>query len=328
MRKFNLVFYTFLFISCANNIESQNKDVFSIVNWNVQTFFDSNKDGNEYKEFTKANLWNQEKYEYRIKNLCDVIQNLNADIYVLEEIENQNILIDISNYINTNKWNSKDKWNYSCFNKSEFSCIGIAIISKYPLSQLKVHNFDIKTELSTPPIMRNLLEVTVNIGDKPITIFANHWKSKSGKKDKSDIWRTYQENLLASKINLVKNTNSNDYPILICGDFNKDIKEFSIENNIVTLDSGIFDKHNFVNVISPWFNVDGSFSTTYGSYYYNNEWERIDNFFVCGQLEILEFYPCTQEPFLTDEFIPNSYKINSGKGYSDHLPLYGLFKIK
>ena len=90
--------------SCSGGCYAQNeteteelKTPLSVVNWNVQTFFDANKDGCEYTEFQKSSDWNKEKYQERVKRLAQVISTLDADIYVFEEIENENVLQDISN---------------------------------------------------------------------------------------------------------------------------------------------------------------------------------------------------------------------------------------
>ena len=52
----------------------------SIINWNLQTFFDANKDGCEYKEFQKSEKWNKDAYQKRLDRLCTFMNQSNADM--------------------------------------------------------------------------------------------------------------------------------------------------------------------------------------------------------------------------------------------------------
>ena len=111
-----------------------------IVNWNAQTFFDAEACGTEYKEFAKGNSpWNKELYEQRLDRLCDVIEKLDGDIVVLEEIENGNIVYDISNRLQKNSFRRNKLYRYACFAKSRGSSIGCAVLSRLELEKMKVH---------------------------------------------------------------------------------------------------------------------------------------------------------------------------------------------
>ena len=79
----------------------------SVINWNLQTFFDANRDGCEYQEFQKSEKWNKDAYLKRLKNVCSFMNSTNSDIYVFEEIENAGIIYDISNQLAGNVWNQK-----------------------------------------------------------------------------------------------------------------------------------------------------------------------------------------------------------------------------
>lgn len=317
------------FLSCslsfAHGEHLFSSDSFSVVNWNVQTFFDAKKDGLEYNEFKQSD-WTVSKYNDRLERLCSVIKELNADIYVFEEIENEGIFYDISNFLAGSNWNLNESWNYFCFEKPDDSAIGIGILSKFPLSNLKAHDIDIRIDGNEKPKMRYLLEVTVGIRENNVEFFVNHWKSKSSGYDESRIWRQYQENLLCQKL-IEYSTENQNCPVIICGDFNMDIDEFCTEENFVKLCSGNFCETHDIKVQSPWLNLDGSLSTNTGSYYFDENWERIDNFFIMGNIRFVDFRVCSEDPFLDKNGKPFGYKIYSGEGYSDHLPLYGVFSL-
>ena len=78
---------------------------------------------------------------------------------------------------------------------------------------------------------------------------------------------------------------------------------------------------------SPWFEKDGKFTFDTGSYYYNGEWERIDNIFLAGNTLLVSFSTVSDSPLADEEGIPASYKIFTGEGCSDHLPLKCVISI-
>lgn len=334
MNKFVLKFFVlFIFsgflLSCSNQTASSHEaaeKLVTVISWNVQTFFDGEKDNCEYEEFKKTSLWNREKYQNRLKKLCSVIEQLNADIYIFQEIENEKILYDISNQLAGKSWNSKNNWNYSCFSKPEGTAIGCAVLSKYELSNLTTHQLDIRSLKSEQPAMRYILQVAAKTENKSLTIFVNHWKSKSGGEEKTEIWRDWQESLLSRLLN--EYSESTDNPqVVLCGDFNRDINDFVHKKNNVYLRNAGCGTTSTVTVNSPWYNSTGGYTTETGSYYYQNQWERIDHIFVYGNIKVLSFSPCCQEPFAFQDKTPYAYHISSDSGYSDHLPVKAVIKL-
>ena len=67
-----------------------------LVSWNVETFFDAVTSGDEYKEFRSSSKWNEASYKNRLFKLVEAIKILDADVLVLIELENKEILYDIS----------------------------------------------------------------------------------------------------------------------------------------------------------------------------------------------------------------------------------------
>ena len=327
-KTFYVIFASIMIFGCSletSQCQKENQTGISLVSWNLQTFFDAETEGTEYSDFIKNADWNKDAYHNRLNKLCGVISSLNADIFVFQEVENSNVIIDISNKQQTNAWNSKGQWHYSCFSKKEGTSIGIAVLSKYPLENLKTHSLQIENQKEKQPETRLLIEVEAIIKDKTITIFANHWKSKSGGQVQTEIWRDWQELQLSQRLISKKETDK----IVICGDFNRDAKEFICNfsgkyKDYNTVLRGVSESCNSiknVNVYSPWFLQNGSFSTEKGSYYFNDSWERIDHIFCYGDIKILGFAPKIAETWATSEGIPKKYLIYSGNGYSDHLPI-------
>lgn len=323
MEKIRRILYSllaFIFSGCFSARIPANS--FSIVNWNVQTFFDGNCDGTEYSNFTKSQIWGKESYKKRLEKLCAAINSINADIFVFEEIENSGILYDITNFMSSKSWNTKDSWQYGAFSKNPGDAIGCAVISKFPISEVTIHNIDIRTENSEQPAMRPLMKLNIIFEGKDFCVFVSHWKSKSGGAEESEVWRNWQESILAKKINEHKN-----FPVLACGDFNRDISEFKSaeyksgkNGQNIELRSFYTPENENAPVYSPWLDTSGEQEEP-GSYYFKDTWERIDHFFANDKITIKNFEVLTEGNWCGENFIPKAYKIYTGEGYSDHLPI-------
>lgn len=332
LKVFYVLFLMIFFGSCTagcsaeKSVLSSEKKTVSLVSWNVQTFFDGEKDGCEYADFQKSSYWGRQNYQERLERLCDTITTLNADIFVLIEIENKNILQDISNCLAGGGWKNKDFWHYSCFAKEQGTAIGIGILSRFEIVDFTTHSIDIRTQKIIEPSMRYLLQVTFDAGGNELVVFANHWKSMSEGEVETEIWRDWQESQLASRLNEL-----NDAGILpavvVCGDFNRTAENFIKLEGKNLLRAAGFGEQKLVDLQSLWFTKDGSFSTETGSYYFNDCWERIDNIFYSGDIEPLVFEPQARTPWATDGKIPNAYKLSTHTGYSDHLPLLFRFSL-
>lgn len=296
--------------SCAAPAETV-----TVAAWNVQTFFDANTVGTEYRDFIKSKQWNEQAYETRVGRLCEVMRQLDADIFVFEEIENADVLIDITNRLAGASWNQRRSWKYMVFAKNEGSSIGCAVLSRFPLKQPTVHAVDIRTEQISQPDMRPILRVTADADGRELVLLVNHWKSKAGGAEKSEVWRNWQEKLLAS---LMRGEVAAGNAVLAAGDFNRDILEFERREHDA---SGLTDVllAGDVPAVSPWF--CGGALLEPGSYYYNGGWERIDHFFASENITFLEFRAAVGN-WCEDSGAPKRYKIYNGQGYSDHLPLF------
>ncbi len=300
--------------------ERKNFEELRVVNWNVQTFFDAINNGLEYGEFLSSKNWGEKSYIERLERLKSSIKIFDADILVMEEIENEGVLHDISNFL-AGEWNQNKVYRYACFAKDEGSSIGCGILSRYPLERLTLHSVDVHGETSVPK-MRPIMQLAVLKGGKKLILFVNHWKSMSGGEMETNVWRLRQESVLSRRVSIEKNKGN---AILMCGDFNRDICDFSegTERGMVLLRRLPSDDcTDGIEVRSPWFDAKRNLINP-GSYYFDGEWSRIDNFFVAGGADILDFGPLTDGPWCDEESsIPIRYQIWNGNGYSDHLPVF------
>lgn len=306
-----------LFFSCANVNELAKKDSIKITNWNLQTFFDGNNDGIEYSEFTNKNSkWNLERYESRLDKLCEMIEKTDSDVFVMEELENEKIIFDISNRLSHQVWQPGKVYKYAAFQKDEGSSIGCGVLSRFVISNVRFHSLDIKTESEEEPSMRPIMELMICPYDSCVHMFVNHWKSKSGDEVATEKWRLWQECLLTDLC--LSGSQSTSDVFFAVGDFNKDISEFNRDElSKIYFTSFERERNQMVEMFSPWDDADDQV----GSYFFRGDWERIDHFFctspsVINHFEVLDF-----PELLNDDGTPDKYVIASNSGYSDHLPI-------
>ena len=300
----------------------KDKTTVKVASWNCQTFFDAENDGAEYSEFLTSKKWGKEMYLERLERLTQVIRSLDAEVFVLEEIENENVVHDLSNFLSS-EWNQKKLYTEACFAKEEGSSIGCAVISRLPLSDFRSHSIYVYDSNNSMPKVRPIMEVKVLKNEKPLTLFVNHWKSMSGGEEETEIWRCRQENLLCQRLEECLLSGES---CLAVGDFNRDILSFEKGkgHGKIILRKNSEEKESDekgIEVLSPWYRSDGSLVEP-GSYFFNDQWSRIDNMFFCGEGGFLYFLPQTDGPWCMEESeLPLPYALWSGSGWSDHLPL-------
>ena len=325
MRVMKNIVFTSLLLACLTACGSfgavtgsgNGESSIRLVSWNVQTFFDAEADGSEYKDFVSDKRWGVAAYSERLRRLCDCLTVLDADVIVLVEVENEAVLRDISNYL-CSGWLPGKRYRHAVFSKEKGSSLGCAVLSRHPLEDLSCHGLDARATSGTAafrksPSLRPLMQVSVVKDGKRLTLLVNHWKSMSGGAGESEVWRAAQESMLAERMEEL-----GSIPAVACGDFNRDVQDFAGgDDGLVVLRSG----KKRIAVRSPWIPADGE-PVGPGSYYYKEEWSRIDGFLCAGRAELEDFRPETGGPWCQEETkIPRKYKVWNGQGYSDHLPI-------
>ena len=344
MKKMHFIFLLMimgLFCACGNQltpepvgkkkesrklIDSAGKMNISLACWNTQTFFDAVSDGCEYQDFLRPEKWTKEKYSKRLDRLCEIMALLSSDIMVLVEIENEAVVQDITNRLAASEWNKKQSWQYVCFAKEPGAAIGCAVFSRFELCDMKVHSLDIRTQKIKQPSSRPIIQVTAKTGEKELVVFVNHWKSKSGGEEESEIWRDWQEAVLAEKMREVvqgSNCNAEERIVVACGDFNRGAEDFIIHPDRLSGTNFILRSSDgaALQLYTPWLDLNGRVEAGKGSYYYKDEWERIDNIFSIEKGVITRFQAVNIPPLVDEEGKPQAYKVYNESGYSDHLPL-------
>lgn len=279
---------------------------FSVATYNVQNLFDLNIDGTEYDEF-KSKKWNKTAYKLKLNNIAKVIQEINADIIALQEVESIQALNDLQKLL--------PQYSYKNFTKDSSSAIGVGVLSKIlPMNDVSI---PIETKHS---YYRPILHLEFKLENKNFHIFINHWKSKRS----SESYRIDYAHALYKQIKMLPK--NSDYIIL--GDLNSNYNEnqtfeFDTKLNDTYGITGINDILNHdKDLINLWHEV--SIFNRF-SYIYKGEKTTPDHIIISQNLfdNLGVSYIDKSFKVFKPEYL---YANNSiSKKYSDHLPVIAQF---
>jgi len=314
---------------------------FKVATYNVQNLFDNKNQGTEYKDYipNKSN-WTKKISKIKLLNTAETICEINADILALQEIENQNVLKQLLKLLKR----VGCPYKYSAISHKKGSAIQVALISKFPI----INSKDIQVSYS--PRVRNILEVKVNIEDKQLTLFINHWKAKS----RNGFESKRIEYAEALKQRLLTLTPNSEYIIL--GDLNSNYDEHltttkklnntdgktAIGDTLKTVkEHKLIDKDQIVNLKNYHYNTwqELEYHLRWNHKFYSHK-STLDHILLPSTLfngkgidYVNNSFSVFKSPNLfTKKGYINSWQIKNKKhigiGYSDHLPIFAYFDTK
>jgi len=332
--KYLIIFIFSIFLNAQN---------LKIASYNVENFFDLKYDKTEYLEFipNSSSLWNQRNFNIKLNNIIRVIEDINADIIALQEIENESLMKLLKQKL--------PKYSYYSFAKYSKGAVGLGVLSK-----IKIKNqtsIDVKFQNAT---YRPILKTTFIKDEIEFKIFNNHWPSKKA----SETYRVKYAKILQDRLKKLPK----DYDYILLGDFNCDYNEFetfkknlklnktngitginhilntTINEQFVTLED-ILENKKRVHY-NLWLELKSfeRFSTKF-----KNQNNTPDNILLPVALfddKKLSYIPNSFKVFKPDYLYKNgeiirwkmskSLKntIHKGEGFSDHLPIFAEFSIK
>lgn len=337
---------TFLLLISFSPILSQTKiDTLFIAFWNTENFFDTVDDPKiNDEEFLPGaeRQWTEDRFDKKMYHLARIIRMMNQgkgpDIMGFCEIENQNVLDTmVSKYLSDLNYSiayleSPDKRgidNGLIFKSSEFSLINIQADT--------VHLSD---NWPTRLIFGVNLLTKEN---KKLTVFVNHWPSRSGGQIESESKRISAANTLKNDVDRIFSTDKNAN-IVIIGDFNDDPVNTSVLDvlraNPIKCDS--LPSGFEMNSAGELFNLSyQAFENGLGSFKYKDIWNMLDQVIVSGSLitgNDLNYVCNSFEVFKPKLIVTQSGKYEGAPfptyggrkylgGYSDHYPVIAKFKV-
>ncbi|HOV39996.1 MAG TPA: hypothetical protein PLG79_14850, partial [Spirochaetales bacterium] len=333
-------FILLLFSSCGGcSLQWEEQDTgntYTFLSYNVHNLFDDEDAGTEYAEFSgEKGSWGRPEYLNKLENLGKVLRDASpsgADFLAFCEIENARVLEDLVNL----QLQRKGYRTYGAVAESG-APTGIGFISRLPVLQSRAHQ-----PVSEGFPQRPILEVEVDCGGHPLTVFICHFKSKTEGAEATEENRIASATVIRKRMReLLEADLSRE--ILILGDLNENINEYErvgkqyrtallpleaeIDTDrslIVASDAAGSERGDDPGVLySPWLMGFGN----KGSYVYRGKWETIDHMLLSRSL--------LDPPglaFLTYTVVQPAYALNEAGepnvSYSDHLPLLLELNIK
>lgn len=172
-------------------------DELKIATYNVENLFDGKNNGNEYLEFRiggKNSQWNENKYIEKLGEISKVLEELNADIISLNEIENAEVLKELAEI---------SGYKYHKFATTKNAPIGLGFLSKFPIiSEMREVIFGVKT--------RPIFMIEVDLGGESLKLFTAHFPAyRNGDEVRKKVAR-----------HMLKLANENYKKSIIMGDLN------------------------------------------------------------------------------------------------------------
>ncbi len=335
-----LLYISFLIwalVGCNKNASpSKGKHEIKVACYNVENLFDTKDDAGKIDEEympESEKKWTQERYIKKLNSIHKVLSGIEGDgnvpaIIGLTEVENKNVLRDLVRQTSINE-------RYGIVHHESPDVRGIDCALLYDSSIFKVleHealpvNFDFDPEVKTRDII--YAKGQINGTDEILHIFVNHWSSRRGGLEASEIKRVTCALVLKGKVIEIFKEDENA-KILIMGDFNDETDNKSIAQTLGAKSSfkALQNKELFNTAAS----LDKAGK---GTYNYKGNWNMLDQIIVSGNLlndkKGLNA-SSTMAIFQQDWMMYDDKK--KGKvpsrtyggpnyygGYSDHLPVY------
>lgn len=308
-------------------VSEKQKMSFDIMSYNVENLFDTIDDPNKADEdFTPSGKlqWNTAKYYEHMNHSVEAITNKGTNfpaIVGLIEVENGSVLKDL---VNTSYLKGKG-YSYVWYEGPDERGIDVAMLyDMNRVSVLQSVNIPVVLESVTDPNTRDILKAEVEIGGEDFIFFVNHWPSRRGGQDESEMHRIKAASVLRREVDQIISVNPKAN-VICMGDFNDFPSNKSIHD---VLQAGVSNEHSVL------FNMMSDFEAQKkGTHFYKGEWSPLDQFMVsygmfenkcvnANSFEVVSYdflYYTSKDGVKSPArvYVGDSYK----GGYSDHLPI-------
>ena len=334
MKKIGVLFFIALMVSCKTTKLDYNeysdaaaKAKFDLMSYNVENLFDTIDDTNKADEdFTPTGKlqWNTAKYYEHLNHTVDAITNKGTNfpaIVGLIEVENGTVLNDL---VNTSFLKGKG-YQVVWYEGPDERGIDVALI--YDSKRVAIvgsRPIPVVLESVSDPNTRDILKVSVKVGSEDFHLFVNHWPSRRGGQDESEMHRIKAASVLRKEVDQILSVNPKAN-IICMGDFNDFPSNKSVHD---VLQAGVSNEHSVL------FNMMSDFEALKkGTHFYKGEWSPLDQFMVsygmfdnkcvsANSFEVVSYdflYYTSKDGVKSPAraYVGDSYK----GGYSDHLPI-------
>ena len=337
---------TLLFTFLVTNTQCQTqKDSLFIAFWNLENLFDTVDDPlvNDEEFLPDGDKqWTEDRLDKKMYNLARIIRLMNngygPDILGVCEVENQKILEEM-----INKYLSDLNYQIAYLESPDNRGIDNGLIfksDKFTLLSLQADTVHLSDGWPTRLIFGvNLL---TNENEK-ITVFVNHWPSRSGGQIESEPKRISAAKTLRSAVDRIFSSEENA-KIFIIGDFNDDPVNVSVLETlqVYPVECDSIPSEFEMNSEKELFNLSyKTFAQGEGSFKYKDVWNMLDQIivsesimigneikYVCSSFEVFKpNYIVTQSGYYQGSPFPTYGGRKYLGGYSDHFPVLAKFII-
>ncbi|MEZ4227342.1 MAG: endonuclease/exonuclease/phosphatase family protein [Polyangiaceae bacterium] len=145
----------------------------TLVNWNVKNLYNDVRDSPEVAQADEIIL-SASQYQAKLTGIAKVLNDLDADVVVLQEVENENVVADLAK--------AAGRFPHTHITKgNDPRGIDIALLSDVPLGPVLSHK-DEFFQSSTDPsrnfkFARDVLEAHLIFNTRHVVLLGVHWKS-------------------------------------------------------------------------------------------------------------------------------------------------------
>ncbi len=309
-------------------------DMQTIAFYNLENLFDLYDDkhtnDNDFLP-TSVKKWTPKRYDNKLRKLGFAISNIgwketgkHPAIVGLAEVENATAIEDLI----ASKHLKDCHYSYVHYDSLDERGIDVALL--YDTTAFKVITSETFTihltdDDGSPDYTRDILLVSGLLDGERIDVLVNHWSSRREGEKETEHKRMASSNKVGEIITALRKNNP-DSKIIVIGDFNDDPSNASIKQLV-----------NTYNLYNP---METLRSYNRGTTNYNRQWNLFDqilfstNFFESADDEF-EYYKANifDEEFLKlfdGKYKGTPFRTYVGKkykgGYSDHFPVYAIFK--
>lgn len=247
------------------------------------------------------------------------IKDIDADVICLQEVENQPLLDRFnSEFLGASQ--TKRYRHRVLLDGNDLRHIDVAILSRYPIVSVRSHRHDRNPANTAQLFSRDCLQVTLDAGGAPLTLYANHFKSMIGGRKETQPRRKDQAEGMAAIL-------TRDFGAERAGDFVVlgDLNDYPQRGaGTTTALDALLDDDTLVNVIER-LPRDERWTHYYAG---ENEYRQLDYLLVSKQLDQASGTPLPLRelrglPWRADAVDIDRYEdvgVNDPKA-SDHVPI-------
>lgn len=306
----------------------------TIAFYNVENLFDIYDDTRTYDDdFLPINVkkWTPKRYDNKLRKLGYTISNIGKKetgnhpaLVGLAEVENAKVIEDL---LATNPLKTCD-YEFVHYNSLDERGIDVALLydaTAFEVTHSEVFRIFLETNEGLPDYTRDILLVSGLLDGEAIHVIVNHWSSRREGEKESEPKRLAASNKVTEIIARLREE-SDGVKIIVMGDFNDNPSNNSMKQ--------LVENSNLFNPMETL----RSFSR--GTTYHNRQWNLFDQIIISTSFfdntpNRFEYETANifDEDFLKipkGKFKGSPFRTYAGKkyagGYSDHFPVYAVFK--